>query len=302
MATSDGNLLEDLAYAEAEGAAEMDGLEDETDLFGAGEDEFGEDAYSADGMEDEFSLFGEDDGYEADEAEEAISQILGSALGAEDEDEFLGKLFKGAKALVKKAAPIVGKIARGAAPLLSAIPHPAAQAASQVAGLLGKLRAEGASVEDALEAVAEIAVRDRRVLPVVAGLAARTVVQNRGASMPASQRQQAAKAMTQAARTLVQNGGPAAIRALPRIARSVKRTTAAAGTPTAVRPKVVARTAAKVARSPQLLRRLSAPSPKGQRMAAAGGGMGMGGTGMSGSGSTRRISLNGPATITISMG
>jgi hypothetical protein len=294
MATSDSNLLEDMAYAEAEGAAEMDGLEDDMEMFGAGEDEWESDSYTPDGMEDEFSLY-EDDGLEAEEAEEAIGQILGNALGAEDEDEFLGKLFKGAKALIKKAAPVVGKIARGAAPILSAIPLPQAQAAAKVAGLLGKLRAEGGTVEDALEAVAEIAVRDRRALPVVAGLAARTVVQNRGAAMPAAQRQQAAKAVTQAAKTLVQNGGPQAIRALPRIAKSVRRTAAASGTPAAVRPKVVARTAAKVARNPALLRRLSAPSPKGQRIAAGAGGGG-------GTGANRHISMSGPGTITISVG
>ena len=140
--------------------------------------------------------FYEDDGLEAEEAEELVAQTLGSMLGAEEEDEFLGNLFKGAKNLIAKAAPIVGKIARGAAPILSMIPHPAAQAAGRIAGLVGKLRAEGASVEDALEAVAEVAVRDPRALPIVAGLAARSLVKNRGATMSPGQRQQVARTMT----------------------------------------------------------------------------------------------------------
>jgi hypothetical protein len=201
--------------------------------------------------------------------------------------------------------PIVGKIARGAAPILSMIPHPAAQVAGRVAGVLGKLRAEGASVEDALEAVAEVAVRDPRALPVVAGLAARSVVKNRGASMPLGQRQQVARTMTRAAKTLVQNGGPPAIRALPKITNSVKRTAAARGTPVSARPQVVARTAAKVAQNPSMLRRLSAPSARGQALARrAGNGAGMNGGGMNGGGMNggRSMRVSGPATITIHVG
>ena len=227
----------------------------------------------------------------------SIGNTLGQILGAEDEDEFFGKLFTGAKKLIQKAAPMVGKIARGAAPILSMIPHPAAQVAGRVAGVLGKLRAEGASVEDALEAVAEIAARDRRALPIVAGLAARSVIKNRGAAMSPAQRQQVAKTMTRAAKTLVASGGPKAIRALPKITRSVKRTAGARGTSAAVQPRVVARTAAKVAQNPALLRRLSTPSAKGQAIAQRTGAM----TGM-GMGGSRTISVPGPATITINVG
>ena len=65
----------------------------------------------------------------------------------------------------------------------------------------------------------------------------------------------------------MQNGGPNAIRALPKITRSVKRTAANRGTPASARPAVAARTASKVAQNPAILRRLSAPSPMGQSMA-----------------------------------
>jgi hypothetical protein len=144
----------------------------------------------------------------AGEADEEIGRTLGSILGAEDEDEFFGKLFSAAKNIIKKAAPVVGKIAKGAAPILSMIPHPAAQVGSQVANVLGKLRAEGASVEGALEAVAEVAIPDRRAVPIVAGLAARSVIKSKGATMPPGQRQQVARAMATAAKQLVANGGP----------------------------------------------------------------------------------------------
>jgi len=281
--------MEDLTYADPEGPAEM--WEDEADFADPYEDDADGDAWDGGDMGD---FYEDEDSMEADEAEESIGNVLGGILGAEDEDEFLGNLFRGAKNLVQKAAPIVGKIARGAAPILSMIPHPAAQVAGRVAGVLGKLRAEGASVDDALEAVAEVAARDPRALPVVAGLAARSVVKNRAAAMSPGQRQQVARTMTRAATRLVQSGGPQAIRALPKITKSVKRTAAARGTPVNARPAVVARTASKVAQNPSMLRRLSTPSPTGQALARrAGNGAGMGMNG----GRTMRVT--GPATLTI---
>jgi len=330
MGSGEEDLLEELAYSEAEGPADMaDGME--ADMFGEsdfeadmGESDFeadmGESDFEADMGEDGFGYFEEGEGEDgAEEAEEFLGQALGAILGAEEEDEFLGKLFKGAKKLIQKAAPVVGQIARGAAPILSMIPHPAAQVGAQVANVLGELRAEGASAEDALEAVTEIAVRDRRALPIVAGLAARSVLKNQAATLPPVQRQQAVKAMTRAAKTLIARGGPKAIRALPKIARSVRRTTAGNGTPIAVRPKVVARTATKVARNPNLLRRLSNPSPKARQLVqrfgtmlggygGQGGHRGYGGRrgyssyGGQGSYGGRTISIPGPATITIHVG
>jgi hypothetical protein len=300
MATSEQDALEDLAYGEAEGAADMY----EDSLFGESEGE-GE----SDGVED-YSEFGEDaldfgaeDGLGVEEAEESIGNMLGQMLSSEEEDEFLGKLLSGAKTLLQKAAPVVGSIARGAAPILSMIPHPAAQMAGQVASVLSNLKAEGASVEDALEAVAEVAARDPRALPIVAGLAARSVVRNRGAALPPVQRQQIAKTITRAAKTLVQHGGPQAIRALPKITRSVKRTAGARGTGVTLQPRIVARTAAKVAQNPSLLRRLSVPSPRARSVLQRTVGIRNGDLsyGYSGGGS-RTFTIPGPATITINMG
>jgi len=51
---------------------------------------------------------------------------------------------------------------------------------------------------------------------------------------------------------------------MPKLVRSVKRTAASKGTPVAMRPKVLARTAAKLAQRSDLMRNLSRPSPKAQ--------------------------------------
>src|SRR3954451_20974377 len=197
MAVNEQEMLEDLAYTESEGSADMleeadswdrfNGAE-EADLFGEAGD-FGEDGYEAEAEPYEDSL-------EAEESEDSISNMIGNALGAEEEDEFLGKIWN----VAKKVGKGIGKVASYAAPALKMIPHPYAQAASKVAGVLSKLKAEGASVEDALEAVSEVAVQDRRALPVVAGLAARSVLNGKGATMSPTQRKQAAKAATVAAK------------------------------------------------------------------------------------------------------
>jgi len=258
MAANEQDMLEDLAYAESEGSADMLEETDSWDRFNGAEEadlmgeagDFGEDGYENDPYEDSL---------ETEESEE-VHNMIGNALGAEEEDEFLGKIWN----VAKKVGKGIGKVASYAAPALKMIPHPYAQAASKVAGLLSKLKAEGATVEDALEAVAEVAVQDRRALPIVAGLAARSVLNSRGAGLPPAQRRQAARAATTAVRALVAAGGGRAIRAMPKLVRSVKRTAANKGTPLAMRPRVLARTAAKVAQRPDLVRNLSRPSVRGQ--------------------------------------
>lgn len=261
----DDEYLEDLDYEEAEGAAEFefdedDDFEDEFEL--GAEDEFEDEDYY-DGLEEvddedddlEFGEFEDDyeDGFEDDDIEEDLAY----ALGAEDTDEFWGRL----KKLYRK----VKKVARKAAPILSSIPHPWAQGAGRAAAVISRLPAEGASEEEGLDAMAEAAVKDRRARPLVVGIAARTLVKRKGAQMSRTQRKRVVRTMNKAAKTLVRKRGPKAIRALAKITKSVKRTTAAKGTPTTVAPKIVLRTAAKVARSPALTRRLCKPSRRGRR-------------------------------------
>lgn len=283
MALYEEEMFDELAYDEAEGAAdafdeydEYDEYEefDELDEFGESDefdeyDEFDETNEFDDSDEfeeyDESDEFDEFDDFEEDEFDTAMAY----ALSAEDEDEFFKKLFRGIKKVakkvrrvVRKAAPVVGRIARIAGPILSKIPHPYAQIGAKAARLLGRLRAEGASEEDALEAFAEMAVHDRRVLPIVAGIGARTILKSRGKRMSLAQRKRAVKDIKLAAKILVARRGPKAIRALPKIVRSVKRTAAVKSTPPTMRAKVVKNAAKKVAASANLTRKLAKPKAK----------------------------------------
>ncbi|MES2057903.1 MAG: hypothetical protein V4564_18345, partial [Pseudomonadota bacterium] len=113
----------------------------------------------------------------------------------------------------------------------------------------------------------ELAVRNRAAVPVVAALAARRVLGPAAARMPAAARTQAVRTVRQAATQMVNRGGPAAIRALPRIARSVQRTGVARRTPPAVRPRVLAQAARRVVqRNPRLRRQLTRPLGTGRRV------------------------------------
>src|SRR5512144_280536 len=230
MALHEEDVFEDLASEEAEGEAdayeefeEFEGMEgfEEFEQAEAGE-EFEEDGFEAMEQEgfEEFEGMEEGEDYGEMEAgdEETFEDAMAYALGAEDTDEFFRRIAR----LARRAAPIIGRVARIAAPILSRIPHPAAQIAGRVAGVAGRLLPQ--AEDDALDAFAELAVRDRRAVPLGAGLVARTVVGRRGATMTPAARRAAVRTATRAARTLVQRGGPPAIRALPRIARSVRRT------------------------------------------------------------------------------
>lgn len=272
----------------------FDGLEgdDDFDAYAA------EDAYAADDFDDDFDGYDDYDDYddfEADEAEDLLDSAMAYALDAEDADEFFKKLWRGVKKVgrgvvkvARKAAPVIGKIARVAAPILSKIPHPYAQIAGKAAGLLSRLRAEGASEEEALEAFAELAAKDPRALPIVAGLTARTVLKRSGKRMSMPARKRAVKDAKTAAKILVRRRGPGAIRAMPKIAAAVRRNTAAKGTPPSARTKVVKRAAARVASSAKMTRKLSRPSPRARVLV---GKIAM---------KTRTIIIPGPARLTIS--
>jgi hypothetical protein len=319
MSALEDDLFEDLAFEAAEGEAEMEDefeMEDYADEF---EDEF-EDGFEMEAYEDED--FFEDEGFEAYDAyesdayedyaaEDAMENAMAYALGAEEADEFFGKLVKGLKKVggkvvrgIKKAAPVVGKIASGVSRVASLIPHPYAQAVGKVAGVVGKaanlaqkLRAEGASEEEALDAFAEMAAKDPRALPIVAGLTARTVLKGKGAQLSPMARKQVVKQMKAATNNLVAKQGLPAVRAMAKIAKTVKRNATAKGIPPATAVKVVRRTAAKVAKSPMLARKLSRPNPAAKRIVrAAGVGGGLGG----GAVAPRSFVIPGPARITIS--
>lgn len=286
MSAFEQELYDDLGYEEAEGMSdlydedlemdEMDDYDEDESEEDLDEDEYEESAYFEDEFDefdemsdyDEYDEFDEGDEFE-DEEEEALDNVMAYALDSEDSDEFFKKLFRGAKKFAKKAvrvarkaAPVIGKIGRIAAPILSKLPFPQAQLAARIAKLAGRLRAEGATDEEILDAVAEVATKDKRALPIVAGLTAKTILRGRGRTMSFGARKKVVKDMKNAAKVLVRKRGPKAVRALPKIAKSVKRATARKGTPAMAKATIVKRSAIKVAKSPTLTRKLAKPSMK----------------------------------------
>ena len=308
MALYEEDMFDDLAYDEAEGAADAFGDEfDEYDEFDEGFDEYDEfDAYDAMDAGDEYDEFDEDDEYDEyeddsfDESDDdSFDAMLAYSLASEDADEFFGKLFKTIKSVankvgsaVKKAAPVVGKIARAAAPALSLIPGPYGQIGAQAAKLLGRLRMEGATEEEALEAFAELAARNPRMLPIVATIGARTMLKGTGKRMSPTARKKALGNVKTAAKTLVNKRGPTAIRALPKIVRSAKKMAARKGMPKSASTAVVKTAARKVAASPTLTRKLARPTPQALRIVKK--------SGAAKAGPARSFTIQGPARITIS--
>ena len=341
------SMFDDLAFDEAEGASDSYDEHDEADEadgYDAADegDEYDEadegDEYEATSFDegdegDEFDgadEYDEGDSYdESDESDdEAWDEAMANALGAEDSDEFFRRIARGVRRVagaVRRAAPTIGRIARAVAPVASLIPG-VGTAIGGVANVVGQLMADEASEDEALDAFAELAVRNRAAVPLAAGLSARRILGPAAARMPMAARLQAVRTVRRAATQLVNRGGPTAIRALPRIANSVRRTAVARRTPPSVRPRVLAGTVRRVAsRQPALRRRLTRPLNIGrrivQRTAAAVragaaparnlgglargiGGLGIGrlagaGAALGAAGRRRRIIIRGPVSITI---
>ncbi len=338
------SMFDDLAFDEAEGASDSYDEYDEADeADGYDEadegDEYDEGDEGDEGDEYETASFDEMDGGdeldegdgfdEGDESDEdAWDEMMANALGAEDSDEFFRRIGRGIRRVagaVRRAAPTIGRIARAVAPVASLIPG-VGTAIGGVANVVGQLMADEASEDEAMDAFAELAVRNRTAIPLAAGLAARRILGPAAARMPAAARLQAVRTVRRAATQLVNRGGPTAIRALPRIANSVRRTAVARRTPPSVRPRVLAGTVRRVAgRAPGLRRRLTRPLAAGRRIVArtaaavragaaparnigrvAGqalgglGGLGGLGRGIGGAvGGRRRIVIRGPVSISI---
>ena len=259
-------MFDELGFDEAEGAADSyDEYEemDEADEYDAGDD------FDEMDEADEYDAMDESDEGDEDAWDEAVAH----ALGAEDSDEFfrrlargVGRAARGVAGAVRRAAPTIGRIARAVAPVAGLIPG-IGTAVGTVANVVGQLMADEASEEEALDAFAELAVRNRAAVPLAAGLAARRVLGPAAARLPMAQRIQAVRTVRRAATQMINRGGPTAIRALPRIARSVQRTGVARRTPPTARPQVLAQTARRVVqRNPRLRRQLARPLAPGRRV------------------------------------
>jgi len=261
------DLMDDLFYDEAEGVADFD---EEEDDFDYGEDayedefdEFEEDAWEGaedNGFEDEFDEFEDYDEFdeEADEMEDELEDAMAYALGAEDADEFLGKIFRGIKKIGRK----VFRVARRVVPRLTRlIPGPWGALASTGMRLLSRLRYEGASEEEALDAFAELAAYDEAAVPVVSALAVRSLDKKKVKRLPKAARKKMVKKISKAIKHLIRKSGtPKAVRAIPIVVGKVR----AAGRPMPVAAKAAAadKIIKKVARSRRLTRKLTRKTPR----------------------------------------
>ena len=106
------------------------------------------------------------------------------------------------------------------------------------------------------------------------------------------------RSVSRATRTVAQRLGPRAARAIPRAVQAAGRTARRRRLPARAVPQAVRRTVARVARSPQLVRRLARGAGRGMG-ARAGMGMGAGAIGRVGPRGARSFQLRGPVRITI---
>jgi hypothetical protein len=309
----DDDLMDDL-MDEAEGPAHSRHAFDEGDEmaeFDEGDD---------DGFEDEGDEFYSDEGDALDEMEEEVSD----ALEADDTDEFFRRL----RNIARRVAPVVGRIARTVAPIASAIPIPQAQLIGRAAGVIGRLMADDADEFDALDEMANLAEDDEdgidAAAPLVAGMAIRGAIRG-AARLPRPVRRQLVRAATTATRQIARRQGPrAAAAALPGVLRQARRVTARRNLPAQRLPQVVRQTAARVAQSPQLTRRMAqaanrlrttpggmsrrrargwgggAMAPRGGRALAGPGYRGGGGAVCPYCARRRAYVINGPVRLTIS--
>jgi hypothetical protein len=276
-----------------------------------------DDAAEFDELEDPMEDLGEP--FAADDAADEFEDVVADALGADDLDEFWGKV----GGWLKKAGQAVGKGARWIAPIASAIPLPQAQAIGRLANIAGKVLADEGDEMDALDEMADYADDEEAfeaVAPAVAGLAIRSAVKN-VSRLPHGQRKQLVQAVTSATRHIARTHGPrVAAAAVPGVVQHARRLAVRHGVPASRLPQLVKRTAAAAARSPQVARRLARSAgalrtntPTAVRGPYRRGAAGFGGSSSAGSfGATRRAGavcpncgrrrswhLHGPVRLTI---
>lgn len=307
-ATFESDVMDDLMYDAAEGLSEMD-YADEFDDY----DEFDEfEAYGE--LGDEFDEYDDYDGYEsfldeydeledyADEAYdeedlmEAMEEIVADALDADDTDEFFKKLWRGIKRFGKKAGRVakkvgrgIGKVSRIAAPILNKIPLPWTQALGRVAGIAGKLMADGADEFEAIDVLADYADYEEldAAIPVIAGLTIRKTIPDIKYK-PKSVRKKLVKSVSRATKKMVSRQGGKAAKAMPKVVQTAKKVSKRTGQPLT---KAISRTATKVSKSPTTTRKMALPVIKKAKT-----GLGkMGGCPTCG----KKYNLRGPVTISI---
>lgn len=311
MSSFDTDVMEDLYYDEAEGPARA--FDEYEEFEGEESDEFlrniiggigrvvGGLVGGGDQFEEAEDWAEEYEGYEefaGEDVMDAMEEAVADALAADDTDEFfrrlargIGRVARGAVRVARRVAPVVGRIARTVAPIASAIPLPWTQAIGRVAGVVGRLMADEADEFEALDEMFDLAEYEDidAAAPVIAGLTIRRMMP--GVSrLPRPARRRLVRSVTQATRTVARRQGPQAARAVPAVVQRVQAAVRQRRIPPRAAPQAIQRTAARVARSPAVARRMVARAgvPAARRpMGAVAAGRG------------RRYTLRGPVTISI---
>ncbi|WP_044870901.1 hypothetical protein [Pseudomonas sp. LFM046] len=187
---------------------------------------------------------------------DSLEDAVADALEAGDGDEFFRRLGNIARTVGRG----IGRVARVVAPIASAIPLPQAQLVGRIAGMAGRLLADGADEFEAIDELVDSYDDDAidAAAPIVAGLAVRRAVPN-VARLPQQQRRQLVRSATQATRTLVRRQGAPAARAVPRIVTTAQRAVRARRVPARAMPQVVRRVTQQVLRRPAQVRQLARP-------------------------------------------
>jgi hypothetical protein len=338
----DSDLDAALDEGDAFEAADAGDLGDSLDS-GDAADDFG-DAFS-DSADDMtlWNAFEEEvaDGLDAGDDDEFFGRLLGGlgraagALGRGAGSSVAGRI----GSFAQQAGRVAGGVGRAAQRA-----SPAAQAAARLARMLGapgaanalgqagrvaqgvgraaggaqglfaqlsQLLGQGGNAMDAFDDAVDLFAEDGvdEALPAVVGLAARAAARGLGfrnlTQVSQAGRRALVRGVASAARELVRQRGPRAVRALPRLAQAATRVAQRrARTPQQAAQAVrrgLPQTARRVAQNPQVVRRLAqrqragAPAPLA-RPTAVGRGMPMATAG----GGRRRYTFQGPVTLTIS--
>lgn len=309
---------------------EEDAFEEASDGFESEDGFEAEDGFEEDGLDAADAGGDVFEGEGADEIEDAFAE----AMDAEDEDEFLRRLWGGMQRLRRVASPVMRRIGRRALPIGMRLLRQGARQLGGVVGQevggaaggglggllqqgLGALLGGGEQV-DAMDAFADLAADEAagedeidEFAPILAGMAGRYVVRNLTSAATRAARPAAVRALgravarttARAARTIARRHGPRAVRAIPRLVRRVTVLVRRQGASPRTVPRMIQRAAVRVASSPRAAAQLARPSAPARRLRARAGvrpgaavATPVGGRWLRG---VRSIRIQGPARLTI---
>ena len=190
-------------------------------LIGGGAGQFDEyDEYDEYDEGDEYDDFEAADPYDEYDEYDPMEDLVADALDSDDADEF----FKRLAGIAKRVGRGIGSVARTVAPIASMIPLPQAQLIGRIAGVAGKMLADGADDFEAFDDLVDGMDEDGidAAAPVLAGMLVRRAVPAITRA-PAPVRKAAVKGVTKAVRKAVRRQGPPAAKAVARAVRATRR-------------------------------------------------------------------------------